>query len=194
MAGTPAQSVRGGTTVPSGNHGAGGDDGAFADAAAVEDHRAHADQHRVLNHAAVDGGVVANGHPVAHDDRIEVALAVEHGAVLHVGVGADADGVHVAAQNGVHPHRGMLAEGHVADELRGKINVATGGNLGQPPLVAANHGSSAVSGVDCNAVMAAETGISRAKRDQPGGAWLESGDFAAAVKSKMPSDQRFLPI
>ena len=82
---------------------------------------------------------MADGDPVAHDHRIEIALAVEDGAVLDVGVGADADGVHVAAQHGVHPHRGALAERHVADELRGKIDVATGGNLGQPPLVAADH-------------------------------------------------------
>jgi hypothetical protein len=88
----------------------------------------------------VHGGVVADGDPVADDDRIEVALAVEHGAVLHVGVRADADGVDVAAQHGVHPHRGALAERHVADDLRGEINVATGGNLGQPALVTADHG------------------------------------------------------
>jgi hypothetical protein len=45
----------------------------------------------------VHGGVVADGNPVADDDRIEVALAMEDGAVLNVGVGADADGIDIAA-------------------------------------------------------------------------------------------------
>ena len=101
--------------------------------------RAHADQHRVFDYAAMDGGVVADGDPVAHDDRVKIALAVENGAILHVGVGADADGVDVAAQDGVHPHGRSLAEDHIADQLRGKIDIATGGNLGQAALVAANH-------------------------------------------------------
>jgi hypothetical protein len=139
LAGTPAHSVRGGTISAFRNHRAGGDDGAGADAAAVEDGCAHANEHLVLHHAAVDGGVVANGHPVAHDDRVGVALAVQHGAVLHVGVRAHADGVHVAAQYGVHPHRGALAQRDVTDDLGGKVNVTTGGNLGQTPLIAANH-------------------------------------------------------
>ena len=100
----------------------------------------HADDAHVLDHAAVDGGVVADGDPVAHDDGIEVALAVEHGAVLHVGVGADADGVDVAAQDGVHPDRGVLAEHDVAEDLGGGVDVATGGDLGRMALVAADHG------------------------------------------------------
>jgi len=79
----------------------------------------------------VDGGVVADGDPVAHDYRIEVALAVEDGAVLDVGVGADTDGVHVATQDGVHPHGGALTEGDVANELGGAVDVATGGDQGQ---------------------------------------------------------------
>ena len=70
---------------------------------------------------------MADGDPVADFDRIEVALAVEDGAVLDIGVGADADGVDIAAQDGVHPDRGVLAEGDIADELGGEIDVGTGG-------------------------------------------------------------------
>jgi hypothetical protein len=73
----------------------------------------------------VDGGIVADGDPVAHDDGIEVALAVEDGAVLDVGVGANADGVDVTAQDGVHPHRRALAEHDVAEDLGGGVDVAT---------------------------------------------------------------------
>jgi hypothetical protein len=83
---------------------------------------------------------VADGDPVTHDDGIEIALAVEDGAILDVGVGADADGVDVTPQNGVHPNRGALAEYDVAEDLRGGVDVATAWNPGRVALVASEHG------------------------------------------------------
>jgi small subunit ribosomal protein S21 len=65
---------------------------------------------------------------------------VEDSAVLDVGVGADADGVDVAAQNGVHPDGGVFAQGDVADQLGGEIDVAGGVDLGRAALVGADHG------------------------------------------------------
>ena len=88
------------------------------------------------------GGIVADGDPVADVDGVEIALAMEHGAVLHVGTGAHANGVYVASQNGIHPHRGLLAERNVADKLGGNVDVATGGKLGPVPLIVADHGCS----------------------------------------------------
>jgi PIN domain nuclease of toxin-antitoxin system len=109
---------------------AGGDYRPLADVAIVQYRDAHTDEHRVLDTAAVDGGIVTDGDPVADLDTIEMALAVEDGAVLDVGVGSDADRVHIAAQDGVHPDRGVFAEGDVADHLGGEIDITTGGNLG----------------------------------------------------------------
>jgi hypothetical protein len=123
-----------------GEDGTGGDDGAFADAAVVEDGDAHADEAGVFDDAAVDGGIVADGDPVADGDRVEVALAVKDAAVLDIGVGADADGVDIAAEDGVHPDGGALAEDDVAEKLRGEIDVATGGDDGELATIAANHG------------------------------------------------------
>jgi hypothetical protein len=54
--------------------------------AVIQDNGSHADDDLILDDAAVDGGVVADGDPVADDDRVAVALAVEDGAVLNVGV------------------------------------------------------------------------------------------------------------
>ena len=122
-----------------GQHGAGSDDGAFADAAVVEDGDAHADEDGIFDDAAVDGGVVADGDPVADGDGVEVALAVEDRAVLDVGVGADADGVDIAAEDGIHPDRGVFAECDVAEELGGEIDVAAFGNARRVALVTANH-------------------------------------------------------
>jgi hypothetical protein len=123
------------------NYGAGGDDAALADAAIVQDGGSHADDAHILDHAAVNGGVVADGDPVAHDDRMEVALAMEDGAVLDIGVGADADGVDVTAQDGVHPHRRALTEYDVAEDLGGGVDVATCRDCWRMALIASEHGN-----------------------------------------------------
>jgi hypothetical protein len=122
-----------------GQDGSGGDDGAFADAAVVEDGGAHADEAGVLDGAAVNGSVVADGDPFADVDGVDVAHAVEDGAVLDIGVGADADGVDVAADYGVHPDAGVFREDDVADNLCGLVDIAGGGDGGQDSLVRPDH-------------------------------------------------------
>jgi len=122
-----------------GDDGAGGDNAAFTDAAIVKDSRAHADDTVVAHDTAVDGGIVADRDPIADGDGIEVALAMKHGAILDVGAGADANEVDVAAQDGVHPDRGALAEDDIANDLRRNVNVAIAGDLGCAALIGANH-------------------------------------------------------
>src|SRR5579872_985397 len=122
-----------------GNDGARRDDGTLADFGVVQDNGADADEADVLNHAAMDGGVVADRDPVADDHRILVAHAVEHGAVLHIGVSADPDRMHIATHDGVHPDAGMLAQGDVADDLRGGVDVARGWDDRRMPLIRTDH-------------------------------------------------------
>ena len=122
-----------------GDDGAGSDDATFADVAVVEDASAHADHAMVFNHAAVDSAIVADCDPVADDDGVEVALAVEDRTVLDVGTGPDADGIHVTAQDGVHPNGGAFAEHDVTENLGGYIDVATGWNRWDQTLIGANH-------------------------------------------------------
>src|SRR6516165_3921164 len=52
-----------------GDERSGSNDGALADTRAVEDDGAHANETGVFNDAAMDGGVVADSDPIAHDDR-----------------------------------------------------------------------------------------------------------------------------
>jgi predicted amidohydrolase len=86
------------------------------------------------------GGVVSDGDPIAYDHRVEVALAVEHGAVLNIRARAHADGIYVAAKNRVHPHGRALTQNDVADKLSRDIDVATCGELGPMALIVADHG------------------------------------------------------
>ena len=115
------------------------DDRALADTGVVQDHDADADEAGIFNNAAVDGGVVANRDPIADDDRIAMAHSVEHGAVLHVGVGTDGNGVDVAAHDGVHPDAGMLTQGYVADDLGRWIDVTGLGDDREFALIGTNH-------------------------------------------------------
>jgi len=64
---------------------------------------------------------------------------VQDCAVLHVGAGAEGDGVHVAAQDGVHPDGGVRAERDLADDLRGEVDVGGSGDDGAMALMMANH-------------------------------------------------------
>ncbi len=122
-----------------GDEGAGGDDGAGADAGVVENGGADADEDGVFKHAAVDGGVMADGAELADGDGVAVALAMEDGTVLDVGLRADADAVDVAAKDGVHPDAGPGAEGDVAEDLGGGVDVAGGIDGGEVRSEGAEH-------------------------------------------------------
>ena len=87
----------------------------------------------------MDGGVVADGDHLADDDRVDVAHAVENGAVLHVGFSSDADGIDVSADDGVHPDAGLFSEHDVADNLCGWIDIASFADDRHFALVTPNH-------------------------------------------------------
>jgi len=123
------------------DHCASRDDRAFPDAGIVENDCADADETCVFDDAAVDGGVVADGDPISDDHRVLIALAVEDGAVLNVGVRAYADRIDVAAKDGVHPDAGVFAELDVADKLCGVIDIAACRDGRIVALPSANHGS-----------------------------------------------------
>src|SRR5579863_1092697 len=82
---------------------------------------------------------MAHGDVLAEIDAPFFFHAVEDAVVLDVGVGADADFVHVAAQDGVHPNRRVLAEDDVADDLCRVVDVAGGGDGGGRAFEGANH-------------------------------------------------------
>ena len=124
------------------NYGSRGDDGACPDTRVVENDRTDADQHLVLEGAAVYRGVVANGDPLSDVNGVEIAHAVENGAVLTVRACAAANGVHVSAHDGIHPDARLLSEYNVSDDLSAGIDVTAGWYGGPHSLVATNHGVS----------------------------------------------------
>src|SRR6185437_13373 len=116
-----------------------GDDGTAANARAVENDGADADQAIVLDHASVQVDRMGDGDAIAQGDRKLAAVAVQHTVVLDVGLAPDADGVYIAAHHGVEPDAGVFPHHDVADHLRAILNKGRGGDLGMPPLKTLQH-------------------------------------------------------
>ena len=82
---------------------------------------------------------VTHGDVLAEENSVLLFHAVQHAAILYVRMRAYANGVYVAAQYGIHPDAGVLAENHIADNLRRIVDVAGLGNCGGCSFVRTNH-------------------------------------------------------
>jgi len=122
-----------------GDQRSGGDDAARADARSIEDDGAHADQNVVFQGAAMHGGVMADGAAGPDDHWIQAFHAMQHGAVLHIAASADPDAVYIAAQHGVHPDAGLLAQDDITEHLRGGVDVRGGRDGGRDTSIGAEH-------------------------------------------------------
>src|ERR1700722_8502291 len=69
--------------------------------------------------------------------------AVQNTIVLHVGVSPNAYLMYIAADDRIHPHRSVLAQHHITDNLRRVVDEAGGGNGWPHSFIGSNH---AVSG------------------------------------------------
>src|SRR5690606_28963620 len=89
---------------------------------AIHDGAAHTHQYAAADGAAVQQGFVADGNVITQDERpaarVEVAGVgdVQYGAVLDAAAVADADFVHVAADDGHGPDGAVFAHLDVSDD------------------------------------------------------------------------------
>lgn len=87
-----------------------------------------------MNHRGIpDGDFVADSRCVRfpHD--------VNDGAVLDVRAAADANPVHVAANDDAHPDAALVANLNVANDLRAVVDIGSRMDAGQPPAVGPKH-------------------------------------------------------
>jgi hypothetical protein len=70
---------------------------------------------------------------------------MQHAAVLHIRVRAHSDRIHVAAQDGIHPDAGVLAENYIADDLCRVIDITRSRDGWRPALIRTNHLSGCLS-------------------------------------------------
>src|SRR5437667_11278507 len=82
---------------------------------------------------------MSHGHLLAHEHAVLLLHSMEHAAILHVGMRADPDGMHVAAQHRIHPDAGILAENYISDDLRRLIHIAGIRNRRHDAFVRADH-------------------------------------------------------
>jgi len=77
---------------------------------------------------------------VAYIDAVLLFHPMQNAVVLNIRIVAQANLVDITAEDSVHPHAGMFTDNHVADELRGIVNVASVGALGSDAFIGADHG------------------------------------------------------
>ncbi len=97
------------------HYGARRDDGITADLGVVHNNGAHADEHLVLQGAAMYDRVMAYGNIVAdHGLRLLIG-AMDHRAILNIDLIADPNTIDVAAYHGIEPDAAIIPHDHVAD-------------------------------------------------------------------------------
>src|SRR3546814_14399669 len=112
-------------------HSAGGQHGVTLYYAAIHDDRSQSDERAVLQRATMQHGHVADQNVFANDSgkdprAVLVAIAMDDGAVLAIGASADADMIHIRADDAIIPDDRICADRHIHD------NLATGGDKGDP--------------------------------------------------------------
>jgi len=113
----------------------------LANLGAVEHHCVNTDQAVVVNGAAVQHGVMADGHAGAEGQRV-THVGVHHAAVLHVAVLADQDQLVIAAQHRVEPDVGALLQLDLAYQRGIRCNPTVGMGLDAGVAQAVFHGFS----------------------------------------------------
>ena len=101
------------------------DDGTRAHLDIVENDRAHADEHFIVDLARVHDGIVSDGDQFAYDCRI-VRIDVSNSIVLNIGARPDDDAVDVAPQDGAVPHARFFFENHIAQQRGARNNPCAG--------------------------------------------------------------------
>ena len=96
---------------------------------AIEHRGMHADQAGVFDGAGMQYGAMTDGYIAADQQRKSaggvrsVVCHMQHSAVLHIGTGADADTMHIAARHRERPDRCILAHFDIANHQAGRIDV-----------------------------------------------------------------------
>ncbi len=88
-----------------------------ADANAIEQDRAHADQAAFAHCGGMNDDAMADGDALADFHRL-AGIGMDDALVLHIGIFADGDPVIVAAQHRAEPDAGAFLHPHAADQHR----------------------------------------------------------------------------
>src|ERR1051325_6541336 len=87
----------------------------------------------------MQGDTVAHCHFIFENGGMRTGARVHHTVILNVGTITDAYVEHVAAQHGIAPHGSLLAQLHIANNLRTHVDVRAFRNLRLHTAKRSNH-------------------------------------------------------
>jgi hypothetical protein len=93
----------------------------------------------MLDVATVQRDAVAHRNFIFEDSRLLAGARMDHAVVLNVAAIADANVIHITAQHGIAPNRGLFAQLHVSNDLRTLINVGAVRDLRMNTAKWSNH-------------------------------------------------------
>ncbi len=96
-------------------NGSGGHNGIFLNHSAIHDNGTHPNEYFVFDGAAVHNGIVRNGNVIADDRLVTLVRAVNHGAILDIGMMPNRDRIDIAPHHGIEPHAAKIAHCHFSD-------------------------------------------------------------------------------
>lgn len=73
----------------------------------------HSNEYMIVNGTAMNDGQMSDAHIVADDGLRFFEGAMDDCIVLDINAVADADGINIAADNGVEPNRAVVAHNHI---------------------------------------------------------------------------------
>src|SRR5262245_65505269 len=98
-----------------------------------------------MNDAAMENDPVSDGNTIADASRKLAAGDMNHAVILNVGAVADLYGIDIATQDTVKPYARMLADLHIADNMRAFFDKCSFSYPGLYAFVGSNHKCSRLS-------------------------------------------------
>ena len=95
---------------------AGGDEAARFHMREIDDGGAHADEAIILERAGMQQHLMADGDAVADGGRPRFAGDMDDGAILDIRAAADADAVHITADDDAEPDACFRPDMHITDD------------------------------------------------------------------------------
>jgi len=106
----------------------------------IQNNRPNSNEHIVLQNAPMNSGIMTNRDPIANENGIHIALAMNNSAILHIRAHANANVMHIPPNNSVHPDAGTLTENNIPKHLGRGIDIGSWRNRRIMAKVRTKHG------------------------------------------------------
>src|SRR5262249_17017981 len=170
-----------------GDDGPGTDNAVAADPRAVHHDRAHTDERAILQRAAVQNDVMADGAVLA-DNKRKAEIGGTGRTILNIGALADLDPFIVAAQHRAEPDAGAGLQAYATDHARcfGDEIIAVGRKIGRLPVKLVDRHQGLLSARPWHSGIAISRQRGFAKRWQPRRCQASTPAARSVIRKKVP--------